>query len=267
MMQDQLGELQYMIIIQERSWQNIVNLGDLKFINLYRKDLIMLKTKFTVLIILMCLLVACGGTTDDIIQEDVIDPNSNTVVYQEDVIDPNSNTVVYQGCEELIGCWDFYIIVEDKQYTLNYYLNYYLNRLGSDEIIDDDYYECFVYGTNRLGKPIFASYSSDTGNYGLLDSPFLINGINYQFFYYFYTDGNKILDNSYCYLVIEGNLTNSRCILKGNKVTALIRSKTENIDPYITFSVEEIEYIENDFTDNLIFNEYIILERLIDMKK
>ena len=200
----------------------------------------MLKTKFTVLIILMCLLVACGGT-----------------------IDPNSNTVVYQGCEELIGCWDFYIIVEDKQYTLNYYLN----RLGSDEIIDDDYYECFVYGTNRLGKPIFASYSSDTGNYGLLDSPFLINGINYQFFYYFYTDGNKILDNSYCYLVIEGNLTNSRCILKGNKVTALIRSKTENIDPYITFSVEEIEYIENDFTDNLIFNEYIILERLIDMKK
>ena len=80
-------------------------------------------------------------------------------------------------------------------------------------------------------------------------------------------DGNKILDNSYCYLVIEGNLTNSRYILKGNEVTALIRSKTENIDPYITFSVEEIEYIENDFTDNLIFNEYIILERLIDMKK
>lgn len=170
----------------------------------------------------------------------------------------------YDKTALLKGTWYFYFTIIS---TFDFY--YTLDEIEESSITLGEY---DIFGKNEYGDLIVAGYSSSSGFWTLLDS-----GITHDYFYVFYTDGSKILENSCFYLIKNDTDDWSDCFtLHGNKISSLPRrlpsacgigsSKNGQMDELV---VEEKGLFEEELytVDDFIIQKYRESKQLIDTHK
>jgi hypothetical protein len=160
----------------------------------------------------------------------------------------------------LLGDWYFYY------WIISMWDDYYYLTDISDDINSQGAY--FVIGVNEYGNYINACYWPDDGNWALFEPGTIIDK-----FYFFYTDGDTILNNSCYYQISHPTEEWSRCYdlygykfglassLNNDTWGQLEKSEDEIIDD------EELRAAEIDkaeLIDDTIKDKYYQLKQLVD---
>ncbi|MCK4820537.1 hypothetical protein KA005_32530, partial [bacterium] len=166
--------------------------------------------------------------------------------------------------ELLKGYWHFYYTIIS---TWNDY--YTLDTITGDTNSQGGYY---IYGTDKYGDLVIATYWPNDGDWSLLDPGTIIDQ-----YYTFYTDGNTILANS-CYYQINNSTGDwSSCYtLNGYKVYSILAiqpkgSVTEAIESeeMKAAEAEEIKTIQSigETVSDSIKEKYRKMKQVIDSQK